>query len=337
MLRKTLALAFLFFVATAAVADDTTEILMARVWPATSEVRVSELGRGIGLVFTPDLSVPGNCRFYESLGFACFEGADWDRVLGDIRSYNIFHPERVVRTLVLETHGTNGNGLKLQTSYAPSADRSYISVGALQERLEPDGVEYIIISACNSGRLLRPSIYNTIDRNNGDRLFLPATRGIVDASPDFNASHSGITIITPATSHIETSLAASVRELAPVTRRLLEKAARQRGIAPPQQFAISDMLMQIILRHPLLALSTTGYVEALSGEVQPENVSEGLFRSFKSRLNALAAREVPTLSTTTTKVSSIKRHTAAKQTSAKKTSHTTKPAAVQTRAPAGTE
>lgn len=333
MLRKTLGLAFVFFIAaTAVVADDTAELLLARAWPADPRVRVSELGRGIGLVFTPDLSVPGNCRFYESLGFACFQDADWTRVLGDIRTYNIFHPDRVIRTLVLETHGTNGNGLKLQTGYAPDADRSYISVGALQERLEPDGVESIIISACNSGRLLRPSIYNTIDRNNGDRLFLPATRGVVDATPDFDPSRSGVTIITPAASHIETSLAANVRELAPVTRRLLEKAAHQRDIQPPQQFAISDMLMEIILRHPRLALSTTGYVEKLSGEIQPVDVSEALFRSFKSRLNALAARETPRLTSTTHKPASVK-----KQTASKKAKPAAKSAAARARAAAGTE
>jgi hypothetical protein len=291
--------ALLVILAAVALADDTSLTLLGRAWPDDSHARVSDLGRGVGLVFTPDLSVPGNCRFYESLGFACFQDADWNRVLGDIRTYNIFHPAHVIRTLILETHGTNGNGLKLQTSYDPNADRSYISVGALQERLEPDGIESIIVSACNSGRLLRPSIYKAIDRYNGDRLFLPATRGIFDASADFDPARSHVTIITPAASHIETSLAASMHELAPVTQRLLERAARSRGIAPPQQFAVSDMMMEIILRDTRLALTDGRYVEQVSEAVQPVDASEALFRSFKTYLNSLAAREAPTLASAT--------------------------------------
>ena len=84
-------------------------------------VAFTNTGRGVGVVFSPDLSVPGNCRFYESLGFACFQNADWNRVLTDIRIYNLFHEDDGIRTLILETHGTNGNGLKLQTSYIRSA------------------------------------------------------------------------------------------------------------------------------------------------------------------------------------------------------------------------
>src|SRR5712692_2707062 len=216
MIRRLTLLALLLTAATAALADDVTSLLVARAWPYNPYARLSEIGRGVGIVFTPDLSVAGNCRFYESLGFACFEDADWTRVLDDIRLHNIFHPENRVRTLILETHGTNGNGLKLQRSYDPNADRSYVSVGALQERLEPDGVRYIIISACNSGRLLRPSIYRSLDPHPGDKLFLAPTCGIVGAGAGFDPARSRITIITPGQSHIETSLAGSLRELAPV-------------------------------------------------------------------------------------------------------------------------
>ncbi|MCU1347201.1 MAG: hypothetical protein JWO56_231, partial [Acidobacteria bacterium] len=169
-------------------------MLLARAWPHDPFASVGEIGRGVAIVFSPDLSVDGNCRFYEALGFACFEDTDWQRVLGGIQAYNLTHRERPVRTVVLETHGTNGNGLKLQRSYAPAAERSYISVGALQERLEPDGIAYVIISACNSGRLMRPSFYNQLDRAIGDRLVLPATCGIVDASPPFVPRRSSVTV-----------------------------------------------------------------------------------------------------------------------------------------------
>jgi hypothetical protein len=291
MIRR-LAVLALLLAATASRADDSS-MLVARALPYDPYARLSEIGHGVGIVFTPDLSVPGNCRFYESLGFACFEDADWNRVLEDIRLHNIFHPENRVRTLILETHGTNGNGLKIQRSYAPAADRSYISVGALQERLEPDGIRYIVISACNSGRLLRPSIYRTLDPNPGDKLFLPATCGIVDASADFNSTRSRVIVIAPAESHIETSLAANVRELAPVTRKLIADAAKAKGIRAPVQFAVSDMLMEMLLRDPRLTLTTSGYVDDLSKVVAPEDSSEKLYKSFLSYLNGMAARELP--------------------------------------------
>jgi len=274
-------------------ADDATATLVARAMPYDPYARLSEIGHGVGIVFTPDLSVPGNCRFYDSLGFACFEGAEWNRVLDDIRLHNIFHPENRVRTLIVETHGTNGNGLKLQRGHTPNDDRSYISVGALQERLEPDGVRYIIISACNSGRLLRPAIYRTLDPNPGDKLFLPPTCGIVSASADFDASRSRVTVITPGASHIETSLAANVKELAPVTRKLIADSAKARKLRPPQQFAVSDMLMEMLLRDPRLTLTTSGYVDDLSKDIAPVDASEQLYKSFIAYLNGIAAREMP--------------------------------------------
>src|SRR5205823_1893451 len=130
-----------------------TAQLLSFVWPEGHASRISEIGRGVGVVFSPDLSVADNCTFYKSVGFACFQDADWNRILTQIHRYNVENPARRITTLVLETHGTNGNGLKLQRSYDPSAERSYISVGALQQQLEPEGIFNVVISACNSGRL----------------------------------------------------------------------------------------------------------------------------------------------------------------------------------------
>src|SRR6185369_4698667 len=257
------------------------------------KTKIAETGRGVGIVFSPDLSVPGNCRFYQSLGFACFEDADWDAVLSGIRTYNILYPERAIRTLILETHGTNGNGLKLQQSYDPAADRSYISVGALQERVEPDGVRYIVISACNSRRLLRPAIYRALDPYNGDKLFLPATLGIINASEDWDPERSRIVVATPATSHIEQTLAGTLRELSPTTRRALTVSARALGIEPPKQFAVSEMFMQMLLRDSSLELATNESIDELNRDMSPESRGEKLFRSFVKYVNQLSAREYP--------------------------------------------
>jgi hypothetical protein len=284
-------LACLLLAASPALASDSSSRLLARAWPYDPAQRVSELGRGIGIVFSPDLSVPGNCRFYEALGFTCFADTDWSRVLDGIRTHNLLYPESPIRTLVLETHGTNGNGLKLQQSYDPSAERSYVAVGALQERLESDGVDYVIISACNSGRLMRPAIYKQIDRWNGDRLFLPATCGIIDADEEWDPTRSNVTVLSPASSHIETTVVGSFRELSAAARARITASAKEKRIRPPGEFAVSDILCQILLRDPALELAAGAYVDELSAAKQDDAVSERLFRQFVRLINGRAALE----------------------------------------------
>ena len=290
MIRR-LAFALAFTLATAASADTSTYRLLMHAWPGAQAKKVSEIGRGIGVVFSPDLSVKDNCRFYESLGFACFQDADWTNILTGIHTFNLLNPDRRIGTLILETHGTNGNGLKVQESYEPEAARSYISVGALQERLETDGVFYVIISACNSGRLLRPAIYNRLNPYCGDKLFLPANNGIVDASDDFDPRLSAVMIIRPESSHIETTLVGRVAELRASTRRAIVAAAKARGIALPPEFAVSDMLVQMLTRDPSLQLVTGAYTDELSKDIRTAQTSEALFTRFLTHLNAVAARE----------------------------------------------
>lgn len=284
---------FVAFLSLAASATE-TDALLARAWPYAPYARLTDLGSGIAVVFSPDLSVPGNCRFYRALGFACFADASWSAVLDGIHQHNIELPERAIRTVILETHGTNGNGLKLQQSHDPEADRSYISVGALQERLEPDGVRFIVLSACNSGRLLRPSIYKTLDPDNGDKLFLPPTCEIIGATDGFDPALSRVTVITPASSHIEMTVVGSVRELAPATRRLIARAAAAGGFEAPREFAMSDLMMQMITHDRRLQLQVGGGVDALSRAMDDDDVSEALLSSVIRRLNALGRREPPT-------------------------------------------
>ncbi len=271
--------------------EPTSASLLRDAWPNVPARRLELMGKGIGIVFSPDLSVPDNCRFYRSLGFACFQEADWSRVLDQVHRYNVLYPEKQLSTLVLETHGTNGNGLKLQQSYDPAADRSYISVGALQEHLAPDGIRFVIISACNSGRLLRPEIYNRLDPNNGDKLFLPATRGIVNASRDFDPQGNTALIITPLSSHIETTLVGTISELSIAARQALLRSARTLMVPPPKEFAVSDMMAQMVTRDSRLELTTNSFVDDLSRQTESVDRSEQLFRRFITYLNAIAARE----------------------------------------------
>jgi hypothetical protein len=272
-------------------AADRTPVLLAKAWPVAAEADVSGVGNGVGIVFSPDLSVPGNCRFYQAMGFACFDSADWLEILSGIHAHNISDPEHRIHTLILETHGTNGNGLKVQKGKKADDDRSYISVGALQEWLEPVGVTHIIISACNSGRLLRPEIYLKLDPNNGDKLFLPATRGIIDASDLFDPNHNDIIVITPGASQIETTLVGNVGELAPATRKSLELAAKERSVTLPAQFAVSEMFIKMLTRDPSLELRTGAWVEELSKVQTSVHDSERIFAGFVAHLEAVAERQ----------------------------------------------
>lgn len=285
-------LVLILLLANAAFAGDRTESLLARAWPAAPYASLNNVGTGIGIVFSPDLTVPGNCRFYQALGFACFESADWLQIVGDIHSWNMNHPSNRIRTLILETHGTNGNGLRVQKGKKPDDERSYISVGALQEWVEPVGVRNIMISACNSGRLLRPEIYLKLNRDPGDPLFLPATLGIIDATDSFDPSRTRVTVITPVSSHIENTLVGGLRELAPATRKALAAAAKERDVTLPKQFAVSEILIMMMLRDPELQLQAgADFTEVLSKEQTSAATSERIFKSFVDHLNYIAARD----------------------------------------------
>lgn len=288
-MRRTLILV-LVFVATTAFAADDTDALLTRAWPSARYAPLEDLGAGIGIVFTPDLSVKNNCDFYRALGFACWASPDWLEVLSDIHAFNSDHPGHRIRTLILETHGTNGNGLKLQAGKDPNDARSYVAVAALQEILEPVGVQNIIISACNSGRLLRPEIYRKLDPNNGDKLFLPATRGILDATDSFDEKRTRVTVITPGSSRIETTVVGSLKELTPATRTAITDAAKKRKITLPKQFAVSEMLIQMLTRSDDLVLRTGAHVEELSKFQTSPDFSERLFKKFVAHLDDVAER-----------------------------------------------
>ena len=138
-MRRILALLLLTVATSGFARDRVTSRLLTSAWPQRNISTVSETGRGIAIVFSPDLSVEGNCSFYSALGFTCFDGADWGVLLDAITAHN-HDPEAVpIRTVVLETHGTNGNGLKLQRGHDEQDERSYVSVGALEERLSEAG------------------------------------------------------------------------------------------------------------------------------------------------------------------------------------------------------
>lgn len=241
---------------------------------------LGSVGRGVAVVFSPDLSVGNNCAFYERLGFACYESASWEAVVEDIRCRNASAaPEAAISVVILEAHGTHGNGLKLQASAAKKASRSYAAVGALMERLGNAGVRTCVLAACNSRRLLRPAIYHKLDRT---RLFLPATLGILNGS-EAAAAKTDVRLLARADSHIESLSKGTTRELSAATLRALDLEQSE-----TMTFVVSDMLVQLVTRDPSLDLRPATPVDQLKLITPEDAYAEDLFARFVEHLDRLA-------------------------------------------------
>ena len=241
---------------------------------------LSSVGRGVAIVFSPDLSVGNNCAFYERLGFTCYESASWESVVEDIRRRNASAtPEAAISAVILEAHGANGNGLMLQVSKAKKAQRSYAAIGALTERLGTAGVRYGVLAACNSRRLLRPAIYHKLDLT---RLYLPATLGIMNGDQDA-AKDTGLRLLTRADSHVESLSTGTTRELSASTLRALNLRDDE-----TMSFVVSDMLVQLVTRDPSLDLQPATPVNKLKLVTPEDEYAEELFARFVEHLDRLA-------------------------------------------------
>ena len=225
--------------------------------PPATRSPLTAVGRGVAIVFSPDLSLQNNCAFYERLGFVCYASPSWEEVVDDIGRRNASaRPEEAISVVILEAHGTQGNGLRLQTSSARNARRSYAAVGALQERLGAAGVRDCILAACNSRRLLRPAI------------------------------HTGLRFLTRADSHIEGITVARTDELSLPTLRALGIADEE-----PMTFVVSDIFVQLVTGDPSLDLREATPVDRLK-LVTPEDAhAEDLFARFVEHLDRIATSD----------------------------------------------
>jgi hypothetical protein len=268
-MRALLRLAAALFIASAALAA-----------PAATPSPLTAIGRGVAIVFSPDLSPQKNCVIYERLGFVCYASPSWEEVVEDIRQRNASgRPEEAISMVFLEAHGTQGNGLKLQTSSARNDRRSYAAVGALREQLGAAGVRYCVLAACNSRRLLRPAIHDRLDR---ERLFLPATLGIMNAAGR-DRGDTRLRFLARADSYIEGLSVARTDELSPSTLRALGLLDHE-----PMTFVVSDLLAQLVTGDPRLDLREATPVNRLQ-LVRPQDAyADDLFARFVAHLDRLA-------------------------------------------------
>ncbi|MDQ2854681.1 MAG: hypothetical protein M3R68_00005 [Acidobacteriota bacterium] len=262
----------------------------ANLWTRSSKSSaLSDIGRGKGIVFSPDLSEPGNREFFQALGFTYFEDPDWHVVLNQLQGYNRSHPENPVELLYVQSHGTNGDALKLQNGNQPDAPRSYISPGGLLERLAGTGVRACLLGACNAGRLFRPENYQTVKAGEGNRLFEPATLGIINASKDFDPLQSEITVARRAESRLEVIDECHLSEFSPATRSALVSLSG--GLYATTRIAVPEMLIQLLLNDDQLHLASEGFEVEKSKAETNENYREHLISRFLRYVNTVAANK----------------------------------------------
>jgi len=251
--------------------------------PPATRSPLTAIGRGVAIVFSPDLSLENNCAFYERLGFVCYASPSWEEVVEDIGRRNASaSPDEAISFVILEAHGTQGNGLKLQTSSARNAPRSYAAVGALSERLGAAGVRYCVLAACNARRLLRPAIHDTLDR---ERLALPATLGVMNAAGR-DAGDTPLRFLARADSHIEGVTVGRTDELSPSTLRALGLEEEE-----PMTFVVSDIFAQLVTADPSLDLREATPVNRLQRITPEDAYAEALFARFVEHLDRLATLE----------------------------------------------
>ena len=266
-------------------------ISIREVWRSHSPyLTLDEIGSGKGIVFSPDLSEPGNREFYRALGFAYFEDPDWHVVMEEVRKYNNTHPRNRIETLLILSHGTNGDALKLQKGSQPDAPRSYIAPAALQENLEGTGIRFCLLAACNAGRLFRPENYRTVRADPGNPLFEAPTLGIINASRDFNPAKSSITMARRAESHLEVINECSLSELSPGAVAELTEDSNS-DLKPSSRIAVPEMLIQLLLKDDELRLVLWGSEIEKSRAETTNKIRESLINRFFDLVDSLSRNE----------------------------------------------
>lgn len=251
--------------------------------PTRRVASYKDLGRGCAIIFTPDIAGKANRAFYEALGFYYIEDTSWQSALNRVIAYNARHKRAPISRIILEVHGNNGDGLKLQAGKASTANRSYISMAALQELLEGTGVDECIISACNSGRLFRPEIYKKLKK---DKL-LPANQGLINASKSFDPEESSVKILRRQESRYEAMTPLYPAEMPRALRKQMGKVNSRAEIQ------VSDLFLEYMLTDPSLQLVEQGYVKKLSKDDYTSDRSEVLIKRFLAMLNKMSAKPSP--------------------------------------------
>lgn len=230
-------------------------------------------GRGTAIVFSPDLAPGDTSVVYSRLGFTVFRDPSWRNVMMAIERLNR-RSERAarIRVVILECHSSNGNALKLQVGKSAVDARSYASIDALREHLAASGVEVCVITACNAGRLFRPSVVRGIDSTVFDPLLQPATLGVLPITRSGH-NHDATTFLIPRSNNLEAITEIRAPALAAGTRAAL-------GLTSRSSFAVSETLVQLLVERNPTHLVPAAPTDTLSRTALRQERSAELTRAF---------------------------------------------------------
>jgi hypothetical protein len=262
-------------------ATSLTFLMSGRPAMPVGEARLGTIGEGTAIIFSPDLAPSSTCAFYSRLGFLCIRDASWASVVSTIDAANRRSGKRpAIRTVIIESHGANGNALKLQDGRREADKRSYASVAALDERLYASGVHTCIINACNAGRLFRPEVYRQLDRWTFDRLLLPATAGWLLPSRAYDRTAPRVAFLIPRLNQLQSLTLANVGELDARTR---ERLRLDKGA-----YVISDTLIQLLTEDDRAAVVPAKATYTLARTSLSAHRGEQLLRAFHAWLSERA-------------------------------------------------
>jgi hypothetical protein len=125
----------------------------------------------------------------------------------------------------------------------------------------------------------------------GNHLFEPPTLGIINASPNFDPSQSGITFARRAESHIEVINECHLSEFSPLTRSAVLGSAGDTGLKPTTLVAVPEMLIQLLLADARLHLVSEGFEVEKSRAETDDSYRERLISRFLRFVDAAAANE----------------------------------------------
>ena len=114
--------------------------------------------------------------------------------------------------------------------------------------------------------------------------------GVINASPNFDASKSNITIGRRAESHIEVINECHVSEFSSVTRVALSAGSNAR-LQASSRIAVPEMLIQLLLDDQRLNLVSEGFEVVRSSAETNDNYREQLISRFLRFINGVAEKE----------------------------------------------
>src|SRR5262249_52750914 len=126
-------------------------------------------------------------------------------------------------------------------------------------------------------------------KGEGNRLFEPPTLGIINASPDYDATRASMIFVRRTESHIELINECLLAEFSPATQAAVAGIVAKDKTG--NKIAVPEILIQLLLRDDSLHLVAGGSETEISRVETNENYREKLITRFLKFVNSVADRK----------------------------------------------